>query len=87
MSKGKTNPNRRPVSYRDIKEARVAGAEFMFTVIIHILKDKLGLKNEELLKIGPHIDYFCDSIRRGYVKYDDLRKAQLDEGYSVHIKG
>lgn len=83
----KLNPNRRPVSYRDVKHARIEGAEFMFTVIVHVLRDKLGIEDEKLKQLGGHIDYFCDSIRRGYVKYDDLRKAQLDEGYSVHIRG
>ena len=88
MSKNKkVNPNRKPVSYRDIKEARVEGAEFMFTVIVAICKDKLGIEDEKLLQMGKEIDYFCDSIRKGYVNYADLRKAQADEGYSVHIKG
>lgn len=86
-NKKKVNPNRRPVSYRDIKEARTEGAEFMFTVIVHCLKDKLEVEDEKLLKLGGEIDYFCDSIRKGYVKYADLRKAQEDEGYSVHIRG
>lgn len=83
----KVNPNRKPVSYRDVKNARVEGAEFMFTVIVHILKDKLEVEDAKLIKLGPHIDYFCDSIRRGFVNYHDLRKAQADEGYSVHIRG
>lgn len=85
--KKKVNPNRKPVSYADVKKAHIAGAEFMFTVIVHILKDKLEVDDEKLLKLGPNIDYFCDSITKGYVNYDDLRKAQADEGYSVHIRG
>lgn len=47
----------------------------------------MEVEDEKLLQLGPQIDYFCDSIRRGYVNYADLRKAQEDEGYSVHIKG
>ena len=85
--KKKVNPNRRPVSYRDVKDARIEGAEFMFTVIVAILKDKLEVEDEKLLRLGGEIDYFCDSIRKGYVQYLDLRKAQEDEGYSVHIRG
>ena len=46
-NKKKVNPNRRPVSYRDIKEARMEGAEFMFTVIVHCLKDKLEVEDEK----------------------------------------
>ena len=83
----KVNPNRKPVSYRDVKAARIEGAEFMFTVIVAVCKDKLGIEDEKPLQMGKEIDYFCDSIRKGYVKYADLRKAQAAEGYSVHIKG
>ena len=86
-NKKKVNPNSLTYSYRDVKNARVEGAEFMFTVIVHILKDKLEVEDEKLLKLGGHIDYFCDSIRKGFVKYADLRKAQEAEGYSVHIRG
>ena len=87
MGNKKKNPNRQPVSYRDVKNARIEGAEFMFTVIVAVLKDKLEVEDEKLLKLGKEIDYFCDSVRKGYVKYADLRKAQEDEGYSVHIRG
>ena len=83
----KVNPNRLTYSYRDVQNARMEGAEFMFTMIVHVLKDKLEVGNDKLIKLGPHIDYFCDSIRKGFVKYPDLRKAQADEGYSVHIRG
>ena len=82
----KVNPNRRPVSYRDVQAARIDGAEFMYTVIIAVCKDKLGIEDEKLLQMGKEIDYFCDSISKGYVKYEDLRRAQADEGYSVHIR-
>lgn len=87
MSNKKKNPNRTPVSYRDVKNARIEGAEFMFTVIVHVLKDKLEIEDEKLSKLCEHIDYFCDSIKKGYVKYEQLRKAQEAEGYSVHIRG
>ncbi len=83
----KVNPNRQTYSYRDVQDARIEGAEFMFTVIVAVLKDKLEVEDEKLLKLGGHIDYFCDSIKKGFVKYADLRKAQAAEGYSVHIKG
>jgi hypothetical protein len=83
----KTNPRKIPVSLQDVKKARIEGAEFMFTVIVHCLKDKLEVEDEKLLRLGGEIDYFCDSIRKGYVNYADLRQAQEDEGYSVHIKG
>ena len=87
MPKKKVNPRRLPVSKQDVKDALIEGAEFMFTVIVHVLKDKLEVEDEKLMQLGPQIDYFCDSIRRGYVNYADLRKAQEDEGYSVHIRG
>ena len=85
-SNKKKNPNRTPVSYRDVKRARVVVAEFMFTVIVHVLKDKLEIEPEKLQELGKHIDYFCDSIKKGYVNYDQLREAQGAEGYSVHIR-
>ena len=83
----KVNPNRQTYSYRELQDAKIEGAEFMFTVIVHVLKDKLEIDDEKLLLLGGHIDYFCDSIKKGYVKYADLRKAQAAEGYSVHIRG
>lgn len=83
----KVNPNRLTYSYRDVQNARIEGAEFMFTVIVHVLKDKLEVGNDKLIKLGPHIDYFCDSIRKGFVKYPDLRKAQADEGTAYILGG
>lgn len=83
----KVNPRRIPISAADIEKARMQGAEFLFTVVIAACKDKLGIEDEVLLKLGPAIDYFCDSIRRGYVSYEDLRAAQEEEGYSVNLRG
>lgn len=83
----RVNPRRRPVSEADTQKARLQGAEFMFTVIVHVCKDKLAIPDEVLQRLGPEIDYFCDSIRRGYVSYDELKEAQRDEGYSVSLRG
>lgn len=66
------NPRRRPASEADIQKARLQGAEFMFTVIIHVCKDKLAIPDEvlqrvnmgELIEIKDYLK-ICDNCKWG----------------------
>ena len=85
--KKKTNPNKVPVSKKDVYAARVFGAEMMLTALVHVLKDKHDAPNDEIKQLLAEMDYFVDSVRRGYVNFKQLHEAQLEEGYRVYIKG
>lgn len=86
-NKKKINPRKVPVSKADVYEARAFGAEMMLVALIHVLKDKHDAPNDEIKQLCAAMDYFFDSVRRGYVNFKQLRDAQLEEGYRVYIKG
>lgn len=46
--KKKTNPNKVPVSKKDVYDARAFGAEMMLTALVHVLKDKHDAPNDEI---------------------------------------
>lgn len=86
--KTKTNPRNRPVSEADVKRAKKAGQhEALKTVLymlLFILVEKEGYTHEQLSKVQDELNYLSDSVARGYVKWDDIRRV-LEEEYDVHL--
>lgn len=86
-SNKKVNPRKVPVSLADVHKGRVFGAEMMLTAMVYVLKDKHDAPNDEIKQLCAEMDYFFDSIRRGFINFKEVREAQLEEGYRVYIKG
>ncbi len=50
-----------------------------------VLLDKHGFTPEQALETVKEIENLCDSINRGYITFDDILKALLDD-YDVEIR-
>lgn len=79
MSNKKKNPNRQPVSYRDVKNARIEGAEFMFTVIVHI-----GLCCHSRTKEKPMMIDLCGQ-RFGQLEVACLSERKTSGGACIWV--
>ena len=78
MSK-KVNPKRRPATGADVKRAKDAGmnfgVEFGINCVLHILLDKHGAPEEDIMQLRDEFMYLMDSIAKGYVTYADIRQS------------
>ena len=89
MSKKKnTNPNRVPVSKADINKAKnQATSEAMNRIVLlmlFILIDKHDAPQEDVQQLAGEINYYADSISRGYVKWKDIEQVVVKE-YGVEL--
>lgn len=85
----KTNPKRIPRTQADVDKAFMeglnVGMEISIDIMMSVLLDKHGAKQEELDIYGAEINDLCDSINEGYVNYADIRNT-LREDYNFKIK-
>lgn len=83
MSAKKINPRRRPVSQADVERAKSSAIDVAITVawaiFFTVLRDKEGFDNAALQRVWEEVNYLSESISRGFVNVNDLRRALEDE--------
>lgn len=88
MPKKRVNPNKRPVTQADVNRAkRDATNEAIKRVcylILYILIEKHGATYEDIQQLAEEVNYYADSITRGYVTWKDIERVVVDE-YDVRL--
>lgn len=86
--KKKVNPRKVPVSQADINKAkRQATEEAMRTIValvLFILIDKHDAPTEDIQQLASELNYYADSVARGYIKWKDVERVVFEE-YGVEL--
>lgn len=81
------NPRRRPATQADVKRAKRKAVDdaidMTMCAMLYVLVDKHGATDEELGVFSAEFRYVIDSISKGYLTWQDIRKT-LGEEYNVH---
>lgn len=81
--KKKTNPRHRPATMADVKKAKQnATSEAlrrMIYLMLYILIDKHDAPREEIQQLSEEVNYYADSITRGYVTWQDIEKVVVED--------
>lgn len=79
----KINPRRRPASQADVQRAKADAMDDAVTVawaiLFTVLRDKESFGNDALRRVWDEVNYLSESINRGFVNVNDLRRALEDE--------
>lgn len=92
MSKGKkkVNPNRRPATAADVEKAKRQAQSFAidtaWAIFFTAMRDKEGWGVKRLRRLWDEVNELADSISKGYVSVEDLKKA-LEEEAGIVLKG
>lgn len=90
MMAKKTNPRRVPVrvteaDIRRIKaEATSAAMKKAILLMLYVLVDKHDASKEDLNQFAGEINYAADSVKSGFVNWNDIEKVLLDE-YEIEL--
>ena len=78
--KKKLNPNRVPRTTEEkINYERARAIKLAYVIFLSVLCDKIGLTNDDLARTYKGCLDLSDSIAKGYVNAEDLRKALREE--------
>lgn len=81
--KKKTNPRHRPATMSDVKKAKQnATSEAlrrMIYLMLYILIDKHDAPREDIRQLSEEVNYYADSITRGYVTWRDIEKVVVED--------
>lgn len=83
MNIKKINPRRKPVTQADVNRAKKAATDSAIKLVVYItlyaLIDKSGFDKEKIQKIGNDMNYIADSVVKGYLSVEDIRKMVEEE--------
>lgn len=78
--KKKLNPNRVPRTTEEkINYERARAIKLAYVIFLSVLCDKIGLTNDDLVRTHKGCLELSDSIAKGYVNAEDLKKALREE--------
>lgn len=81
--KKKPNPNRRPATQADVKkaqrQAQEAAVAATWAIFFTVMRDKEGYGVKRLVRLWDRVNELSDSITKGYVSVEDLKKTLEDE--------
>ena len=79
----RTNPHKKPATMADVNRAKNAAMlEAMhrsLLLVLYVLIDKHDAPFEDIQQFAEEINYYADSIARGYVKWKDIEHVVEDE--------
>lgn len=79
----KVNPHRRPATMADVKKAKRQATEdaisATWAIFFTVMRDKEGYGPKRLCRLWDRVNDLSDSIARGYVSVNDLKKVLADE--------
>lgn len=75
----KTNPRRVPATQADVFKARQFGTRYAVTLMFYTLYSRMGLDAEWLCKMWEQYNDVCNSIIKGYTKFDEIADVLRDE--------
>ena len=78
--KGKTNPNRIPLTtQKRIVSERSKAIKLVYCIVLYVLLDKMGMSTEEVNKVYRHCLDVSDSIVKGYLNVKDIHNTLNEE--------
>lgn len=78
--KKKLNPNRVPRTTEEkINYERAKAIKLTYVIFLSVLCDKIGLTNDDLARTHKGCIDLSDSIAKGYVNVEDLKKTLREE--------
>ena len=78
--KKKLNPNRVPRTTEEtIHYERARAIKLAYVIFLSVLCDKIGLTNDDLARTHKGCIELSDSIAKGYVNVEDLKKTLREE--------
>ena len=84
----KINPRRRPATQADVEKAKnQASSEAIRKIlylVLYILIDKHDAPKEDIHQLADEVNYYADSISRGYITWKDVERVVRDE-YEVQL--
>ena len=83
--KKKTNPNKVPRTTEErIAYERKKAIRLTYVIFLSVLCDKIGLTNDDLVRAHQGCLDLSESIAKGYVNAEDLRKTlQKERGLDI----
>ena len=86
--KKKVNPRRKPATHADVEKAKSqASSEAIRKIlylVLYILIDKHDAPREDIHQLADEVNYYADSISRGYITWKDVERVVRDE-YEVQL--
>lgn len=70
---------------RGLREGSSDGYEFAMVIILLVLKDKLGINNDDLQILADSITSYTQMVNSGRFNFDVMRKTLEDE-YGITFK-
>lgn len=84
--KNKVNPRKKPATMADVNRAKnQATTEAMhrtLLLMLFVLIDKHDAPFEDIQQLAKEVNYYADSIGRGYVKWADIERV-VEHEYEV----
>ena len=81
--KKKPNPKKRPATVADVNRAKRQAKEEAindtWAIFFTVMRDKEGYGVKRLVRLWDRVNELSDSIIKGYVSVEDLKKTLADE--------
>lgn len=85
MKHKRINPRNIPATRADVKRAKSKATEEAIAIVVYmmmyVLIDKHAASKEYIQQLGEEVNYVADSIAKGYIKCEDIRRT-LEEEYN-----
>lgn len=88
MKSKKVNPRRRPANGSDVERAKRSATNEAIKrtlyLILYILIEKHEAPYEDIQQLASEVNYYADSITKGYVSWKDIERVVVYE-YDVSL--
>lgn len=88
MKKKRTNPTKRPATFADVKRAKETATseaiKRILYLVLYILIEKHEAPYEDIQQLASEVNYYADSITKGYVSWKDIERVVIEE-YKVSL--
>ena len=88
MKNKKVNPRKRPATGEDVEKAKKYATneaiKRILYLVLYVLIEKHDAPYDDIQQLAQEINYYADSITRGYVSGKDIERVVVDE-YKVSL--
>lgn len=88
MKSKKVNPRKRPATGADVEKAKKYATNEAIKrtlyLILYILIEKHEAPYEDIQQLAREVNYYADSITKGYVSWKDIERVVVEE-YKVSL--
>lgn len=86
--KKRVNPRRKPATMADVRrakqEAQDRAMRMVLYLLLYVLIEKHSASIDFIQSIAENVNYYADSVKRGYVTWNDIERVVVDE-YGVRL--